>query len=133
MPPTEVELGHGDKALDGIIDARQSKQNLGVCHEIGDAFEHRSWLENEGRQRHSTQVGAWSQLADDVRQDIALVLVNDRLIVGGSVWTVALDRRSVACSVPSQSQSHFVKMGKNLLRTSSRMASMRMSKNHGRI
>ena len=66
MPPTEVELGHGDKALDGVVDAWQGEQDLGVRHEVGDPLEHRSRLEDKSRQRHSTQVGAWSQLADDV-------------------------------------------------------------------
>ena len=67
MPSTKVELGHSDKALDGVIDGRQGEQDLGVCHEVGDTFEHRSWLEDKSRQRHSTQVCSWSQLADDVR------------------------------------------------------------------
>lgn len=66
MPSTQVEFGHSNKALDGVIDARKSKQYLGVRHEVGDSLEHRSRLEDKGGQRHSAQVGAWSQLADDV-------------------------------------------------------------------
>jgi hypothetical protein len=106
VPSTQVEFSDGDKALDRVVDVRQSEEDLRMSHKIRDAFEHRAWLEDKSRQRNSTQVGAWSQLADDVGQDIALILVYDRLIVGVRVWTVALDRRSVACSVPSQSQSH---------------------------
>lgn len=66
MPSTEIELGNGDEALDGVIDGGQSKKNLRMCHEVCDSLEHRSRLENKGRQCHSAQVGAWSQLADDV-------------------------------------------------------------------
>lgn len=66
VPSTKVELSHGDKALDGVVDVRQSEEDLRMSHKVCDSFEHGSWLENESRQCHSTQVSARSQLADDV-------------------------------------------------------------------
>jgi hypothetical protein len=87
VPPAQVELGDGYEALDRVVDLGQRKEGLGVSHEavrpsattwqrverkdavlLRDALQHRPWLEDEGRQRNSAQVGTGTQLCYDVRE-----------------------------------------------------------------
>lgn len=49
-------------------------------HEIGDALQHAAWFENEGRQRDSREVGAGTELRDDVGEDISLLRGHDSLV-----------------------------------------------------
>lgn len=81
MPTTEVEFGHCDEALYRVFDLRQREERLGVGHEavqrvsvhkttdspeegssLCDALQHRSRLEDEGRQSDAAQVGSGAQL-----------------------------------------------------------------------
>lgn len=45
---------------------RYQKAGAGV---LGDSFEHAARFEDEGREHHPAEVGAWPQLGDDVGQD----------------------------------------------------------------
>ena len=96
MPTTQVEFDHRNKSLHGVIDRGHGKERVGVGHKarlvsiqhstphspdrswagstwdlLGDALQHGPRLENERRQHDSTQVGARSELGNDVRQDWA--------------------------------------------------------------
>ena len=33
VPSTKIELDHGDKALDGVVDCGHGEECFGVCHE----------------------------------------------------------------------------------------------------
>lgn len=54
-----------------------------MCHEVCDSFEHAAWFEDEGGQGDAGQVGAGTQLADDVREDVALLGGDDGLVLVG--------------------------------------------------
>ena len=101
MPPTQIKLGHRDEPLDRIVDGGHGEESFGVCHEIGDAFQHRLGLEDEGRQRDAGQVGAWPQLADDVLEDIALFAADDRLVFVAALFGAVPPRRRVGAAAVS--------------------------------
>lgn len=48
VPAGQVELGDGNKTLDRVVDGGQGKESVGVCHEIGDSFQHAAGLQDEG-------------------------------------------------------------------------------------
>ena len=40
----------------------------GIFNALSDSLQHAHRLQNKGRQHHSTQIRAWSQLRNDMRQ-----------------------------------------------------------------
>lgn len=81
VPTAEVELCNGYESLYWVFDFSNGEHGLRMGHEAAssvstldhskgpilantlcDTLQHRSRLEDEGRQRYSAQVGAWSQL-----------------------------------------------------------------------
>jgi hypothetical protein len=43
VPPTEVELGHGYEALDGVFNLRDREKSLRMCHEAISLSVQSSW------------------------------------------------------------------------------------------
>lgn len=74
MPSGEVEFGHGHEALDRVVNLGHREEGFGVSHEVRDALKHGSRLEDERREGDTAQVGAGSQLGDDVGEDGTLLL-----------------------------------------------------------
>jgi hypothetical protein len=94
VPAGQVELGDGDETLDRVVDSGKGQEGVGVCHEIRDSFEHAAGFQNEGREGDTRELGAWSQLADDVGKDVALLGGHDGLVLVGDVAVHAAARRS---------------------------------------
>lgn len=95
VPSTQVEPDHRDEPFDRVIDCGHGEKSVGVRHEaiyqnssvsslrehrtcvlgcsrvnvLGDSFQHRPGLKDECREHDPTQIGARSQLRDDVRED----------------------------------------------------------------
>lgn len=73
MPATQVELDYAEEAFNRVVDSGNREKHLGVTHEVGNALQHAARLEDKGGQHDPTQVGARSELRDNMRQNIALV------------------------------------------------------------
>jgi hypothetical protein len=55
----------------------------GMRNTLCYAFQHRSRLENESRERHTAQVGTRTQLGYNVGEHVALLRIHDSLVLLG--------------------------------------------------
>lgn len=100
MPAGQVELGDCDESLDGGVYGGHGEEGLGVGHEVRYALEHGSRFEDECGKGDAGEVGARSQLGDDVREDVALLRRHHGLVfVGAALFGGALARAERVLSV----------------------------------
>ena len=91
MPAAQIKSDNGDEAFNWVIDGGHGEESLGVSHEtmrkwlalplsvqyawiirerrvLRDSLQHGPRLQNKGWQNDPTEVGARSQLRDDMRE-----------------------------------------------------------------
>ena len=81
MPATQVELDYPEEAFNRVVDSGYGEKHLGVAHEVGDALQHAARLKDKGGQHYPAQVGARSELRDNMRQNIALVWLDHEGVI----------------------------------------------------
>lgn len=70
VPSGMVPLDHLDEPQNGVLGGVGLNDICGVLQRVCDALEHGLTLENEGGQRDSRQVSAWTQLRDNSHDDV---------------------------------------------------------------